>query len=57
MEKENPIYNSHLKMKTKTHMHKIENSREMLDIPTLFSKIWFQTDVSQSYEIVTHFPK
>jgi hypothetical protein len=29
--------------------------REMLDIPTLFFRIWFQTDVSQSYEIVTHF--
>jgi hypothetical protein len=29
----------------------------MLDIPTLFFRIWFQTDVSQSYEIVAHFPK
>jgi hypothetical protein len=24
----------------------------MLDISTLFSRIWFQTDMSQSYEIV-----
>jgi hypothetical protein len=34
-----------------------EAQQEMLDIPTLFSRIWFQHDVSQSYEIVAHFSK
>jgi hypothetical protein len=30
---------------------------EMLDISTLFFKIWLQTDVSQSYKIMTNFLK
>jgi hypothetical protein len=31
--------------------------REMLYISTFFSRIWFQPDMSQSYEIVAHFLK
>jgi hypothetical protein len=51
------LLQSSIEMKNCKYANSFCIYREMLDIPTLFLIIWLLTDVSQSYEIVAHFPK